>query len=77
MEQVIYLEVDDSILIVRDRLRRAQSKRVLLVVPLGCKALKRPLDLRLLRRQAAALQLNLALVSGDAAFSDYEVDVFW
>lgn len=70
MEQVIYLEVDDDILVVRDRLRRAQARSVILVVPAGCKALSRPLDLRLLRRQAAALDLRIALVSGSAALRD-------
>ncbi len=65
MEQIIYLEVDDDILTVRDRLRRAQARNVLLVVPSGCKALRRPLDFRLLRRQAAALGLALALVSNN------------
>jgi hypothetical protein len=70
MEQIIYLEIDDDILTVRDRLRRAQSKNVLLVIPAGCKALQRPLDLRLLRRQAAALGQNVALVSGNAALRD-------
>ena len=70
MEQIIYLEVDDDILVVRDRLRRAQSKSVLLVVPSGCKALTRQLDLRLLRRQAAALGIGIALVSGSANLRD-------
>ncbi len=65
MDQIIYLEIDDDILTVRDRLRRAQARNVLLVVPPGCKALRRPLDFRLLRRQAAALGLSLALVSNN------------
>jgi len=73
MEQILYLEVDDDILGIRDRLRRAQSKHVLLVVPAGCQALRRPLDLRLLRRQAAALQLSIALVSGDATLRDLAI----
>ena len=66
MEQIIYLEVDDDILTVRERLRRAQAKNVLLVVPAGCKALQRVLDFRLLRRQAAALDLDLALITARA-----------
>ena len=70
MEQIVYLEVDDDILVVRDRLQRAQSRSVIVVVPAGCKALSRPLDLRLLRRQAAALDLRIALVSGSAALRD-------
>jgi hypothetical protein len=74
MEQIIYLEVDDSILIVRDRLRRLQARNVLLVVPPGCKALTRPLDFCLLRRQAAALRLNLALVSDSATLRDMALE---
>jgi hypothetical protein len=70
VEQIIYLEVDDDILVVRDRLRRAQARSVILVVPAGCKALSRALDLRLLRRQAAALDLRIALVSGSASLRD-------
>ncbi|MBN1641901.1 MAG: baseplate J/gp47 family protein [Anaerolineae bacterium] len=70
MEQIIYLEVDDDILVVRDRMRRAQSRSVLLVVPAGCKAFERALDLRLLRRQAAALGQSIALVSGSAGLTD-------
>jgi hypothetical protein len=74
MEQIIYLEIDDDILVVRDRLRRAQSSSVILVVPAGCRALSRSLDLRLLRRQAAALDLRVVLVSGSAAVRDLAKD---
>ncbi len=70
MEQIIYLEVDDDILVVRDRLRQAQSGSAILVVPAGCKAFSRSLDLRLLRRQAAALDLRVVLVSGNAVLRD-------
>ena len=74
MEQIIYLEPDDDILTVRDRLRRAQSKHVVLIVPRGCKAFQRQLDLRLLRRQAAALDLDLALVSDQTELRDMAVE---
>ncbi|MBN1935710.1 MAG: baseplate J/gp47 family protein [Anaerolineae bacterium] len=73
MEQIIYLEIDDDITTTRDRLRRAQSKQVLMVVPPRCQALRRQLDFRLLSRQAAALQMDLALISGDAALRDMAV----
>jgi hypothetical protein len=74
MEQILYLEVDDDILIVRDRLKRAQAQHVLLVIPQGCKAFTRPLDFRLLRRQAAALKLDVALISGVAKVRDMAID---
>jgi hypothetical protein len=70
MEQILYLEVDDDILTVRERLRRAQARHVLLVVPPGCQALQRDLDFRLLHRQVAALDLNVALVSDDPKLRD-------
>jgi hypothetical protein len=73
MEQILYLEVDDDILTVRDRLSRAQAKHVLLVVPAGCGAFKRTLDLRLLRRQAAALHLDIALITDSSALRDKAV----
>ena len=48
--QVIRLEVDDDITIVRARLEKAEAPRVLLVVPPGCQALDSLLDLKLLQR---------------------------
>ena len=74
MEQIIYLEIDDDILTVRERLRRAQTKHVLLVVPAGCKALQRLLDVRLLRRQAAALELDIALITDRADLRELAQD---
>lgn len=74
MEQILYLEIDDDILTVRERLRRVQAKHVLLVVPAGCKALRRLLDVRLLRRQAAALDLNIALVTDRADLREMAQD---
>ena len=38
MTQVIRLEVDDDITIVRARLEKAEAPRALLVVPPGCQA---------------------------------------
>jgi hypothetical protein len=74
MEQIIYLEIDDDILTVRERLSRAQAKHVLLVVPAGCKALRRVLDVRLLRRQAAALELDIVLVTAQADLREMAQD---
>jgi len=74
MEQILYLEIDDDILTIRDRLRRAQSKKVLLVVPPGCQGLRRELDVKLLRRQAAALELGLAVVTDNPRLCDLALD---
>lgn len=61
--EAIYLEDDDDIATVRQRLEQTQARRVLLVVPKGCKALARAVDLRLLRRHADALAMEVALVA--------------
>jgi len=62
-EQVLYLEKDDDIDVIREKLARAQARKVLLVVPHGSRAFKSPLDFRLLRRQAGRQALEVALVS--------------
>jgi|Deesub1362A_J573_1020465.scaffolds.fasta_scaffold01776_8 hypothetical protein len=65
MEQVIYLDDKDDVASIRERLRRARSKRILLVVPRRCKALSRTLDLKLLRRYAEELSIEVAIVSSN------------
>lgn len=63
MEQVIYLEPDDDIASIRDRLEWARARRVLLVVPPKCRALINEVNLKLLHRQARDLSMDLALVT--------------
>ena len=70
MQQIIYLEVDDDITTIRNRLEWAQAPRVLLVIPRDCPALHHPLDFKLLRRQADALGIEIALVSKDPVIQD-------
>jgi hypothetical protein len=65
MQQVIYLEVEDDMPAIRDLLEGAQAKRVLLVIPKGSRALRDPISLRVLRRYAANLALDVALVTRD------------
>jgi len=62
-QQILHLEKDDDIDVIREKLERAQANRVLLVIPYGSRAFKSPLDFRLLRRQAQRLALEVALVS--------------
>jgi hypothetical protein len=66
MQQVIYLEVEDDVPAIRDLLEGAQAKRVLLVVPKGCRTLRSSINLRVLRRYAANLALDVALVTRDS-----------
>jgi hypothetical protein len=66
MQQVIYLEVGDDMPAVRDLLEGAQAKRVLLVVPKGCRTFQNPINLRMLRRFASNLALDVALITRDS-----------
>jgi hypothetical protein len=66
MQQVIYLEIEDDLPAIRDLLEGAQAKRVLLVVPKGSGLFREPLNLRVLRRNANNLALDLALVTRDS-----------
>jgi hypothetical protein len=65
MQQVIYLELEDDLPAIRDLLEGAQARRVLLVVPKGSRTFHEPLHLRVLRRYAADLALDVALVTRD------------
>jgi hypothetical protein len=66
MQQVIYLEIEDDMPAVRDLLEGAQARRLLLVVPRGSDTFHEPLNLRILRRYAANLAVEVALVTGDS-----------
>jgi hypothetical protein len=65
MEQIIYLEPDDDIPIIRDRLEWAQAQRVLLVVPPKSRELRSLVNLKLLGRHARNESLKVALVTRD------------
>jgi hypothetical protein len=66
MQQVIYLEVEDDLPAIRDLLEGAQARRVLLVVPKASQVFHEPLNLRILRRYATSLALDVALVTRDS-----------
>jgi len=63
LTQVIRLEQTDDTAVIRDALRRAQSRRVVLVVPAACHALERDVDLRLVARYAARFGRHVAVVT--------------
>jgi hypothetical protein len=65
MQQVIYLDVDDDLPAIRHLLQGAQAKQVLLVLPRGYEPLRDALNLRVLRRHAEDLALDVALVTRD------------
>jgi len=65
MEQIIYLEADDDIPVIRDRLEWAQAQRVVLVVPPKNHVLRSLVNLKLLGRYARNESLKVALVTSD------------
>lgn len=69
-KQILHLEKDDDIDVIREKLERAQARQVLLVVPHGSQAFKSLLDFRLLLRQAQRLALGIALVSNHPVTRD-------
>jgi hypothetical protein len=66
MQQIIYLQPEDDLPAIRHLLEGLQAKRALLVLPRGYQTLRDPLQLRLLRRFAADLAVEVALVTGDS-----------
>ena len=65
MDEVIYLEPDDDIVALRDRLEWAEGRRVLVVLPKRSRTLADPISMKLLRRHADGLSLDVALVALD------------
>ncbi len=77
MEQIIYLEADDDIPIIRDKLEWAQADRVLLVIPGQHRVLRSLVNLKLLSRHARNQSIKLALVTNDPRVVElsYEADL--
>ncbi len=65
MEQIIYLDPDDEITTVRERLERAQTNQVSLVVPAGSRIFRNLVNLKLLQRYAGQMALDVILITGD------------
>ncbi len=63
--QLIYLDADDDIVSICDRLDWAQADRVLLVLPESGSLLTERLDMMRLRRHADRRSLEVGLVTGD------------
>jgi hypothetical protein len=65
VEQIIYLEVDDDIAAIRDRLEWAQARRVLLVIPPKCRTCSNLVNLKLLQRHVHNLAMEVVRATGD------------
>ena len=70
MQQIIYLDADDDITTVRERLNRTQASRVSLVVPAKSRVFQNLVNLRLLERYASQFGVEITLVTGDPATRD-------
>jgi len=65
LEQIIYLDADDNITTVRERLGRVQANRIVLVVPAQCRIFQNLVNLKLLQRYACQNGLDITLISRD------------
>ena len=65
MEEILYLEPDEEITSVIDKMKQAKSKRLALVVPREATILQSVVNLKLLLREAANSGKEIALVTAD------------
>lgn len=65
MDQVIYLEPDEEITSVLDKLKNTEGKSIILVVPKGATLLQSLVNLKLLSKKAIELEKEIALVTTD------------
>ncbi|OGD57403.1 hypothetical protein A2V71_00155 [Candidatus Berkelbacteria bacterium RBG_13_40_8] len=65
MDEILYLEPDEEITSVIDKMKTAKSARLGLVVPREATLLQSVVNLRLLLREAAALGKEIAIVTSD------------
>jgi hypothetical protein len=65
MDEIIYLEQDEEIPSVIDKLKNIDSKSVALVVPKGAAVLQSVINLKILKREAEVLEKEIALVTQD------------
>ncbi len=65
MNEIIYLETDEEITSVIDRLRKAKEKGIALVIPRGGTLAQSIVNLKLLKKSAQELGKEISLVSND------------
>lgn len=65
MDEILYLEPDEEITSVIDKIKNAKSGRLGLVVPREATLLQSVVNLRLLEREAASLSKEIAIVTTD------------
>ncbi len=65
-EEIIFLDRFDEVASVKTKLEGVRSDQAAIVVPIENRALRSPIAVRLVVRQAESLALKLGLISGDA-----------
>lgn len=70
MQQIIYLDADDDMTTVRERLNRTQASRISLVVPAKSRVFQNLVNLKLLERYAGQFGVDITLVTGDPITRD-------
>jgi hypothetical protein len=70
MEQIIHLDSNDDIPLIRDRLEWVQAGRIVLVLPKGYRMLRSQVNLKLLQRHARDLSVEVALVTRDRVINE-------
>lgn len=63
--KILYLEADEEITSVVDKLRKTEFKKVVLVVPKEASLLQSVVNLKLLKRQAENLEKSISIVTAD------------
>ncbi|MCL5795727.1 MAG: hypothetical protein M1338_05245, partial [Patescibacteria group bacterium] len=65
MDEIIYLEADEEITSVIDKLKKLNANSVSLVIPKGAGILQSIVNLKILKREAESLGKDIALVTQD------------
>ncbi|MDZ7586533.1 MAG: hypothetical protein U0946_02155, partial [Patescibacteria group bacterium] len=65
MDEILYLEPDEEITSVIDKIKQSKSNRLSLVVPKEATLLQSVINLRLLSKEAINLGKEIALVTSD------------
>jgi len=73
--QSLKIEPNEDVVSIRDRLQFVERRRVLLVLPEQGNQLHRKLDLLLVQREAAKLNLQLALLSDDPEVAEHANEI--
>lgn len=66
MDQIIYLDADDDIATVRERLSSAQANQVFLVIPGRSEVFRDLVNLKVLQRHAYQFSVRVTLITSDA-----------